>query len=53
MGGRAITKAMPLERWLRDAIAGLVMPPSSDRCVDVLGLNLLYEGAGRKAIEFV
>ena len=36
-GGRGILKDMPLERWHRDAMAGPVMPPSSDRCLETVG----------------
>jgi len=36
-GGRGILKDLPLERWHRDALAGPVMPPSSDRCLETAG----------------
>jgi alkylation response protein AidB-like acyl-CoA dehydrogenase len=52
VGGRGITKKLPLERWLRDAVAGLVMPPSNDRCLEVIGQSLLFDEPSRKSIEF-
>ncbi|MDE2779160.1 MAG: acyl-CoA/acyl-ACP dehydrogenase [Chloroflexota bacterium] len=36
-GGSGFLKTMPLERWHRDALAGPVMPPSNDRCLEVIG----------------
>jgi alkylation response protein AidB-like acyl-CoA dehydrogenase len=36
-GGRGILKDLPLERWRRDALAGPVMPPSNDRCLETVG----------------
>jgi alkylation response protein AidB-like acyl-CoA dehydrogenase len=36
-GGRGILKDLPLERWHRDALAGPVMPPSNDRCLETAG----------------
>ncbi|MBI1848365.1 MAG: acyl-CoA/acyl-ACP dehydrogenase [Candidatus Rokubacteria bacterium] len=36
-GGRGILKEMPLERWHRDALAGPVMPPANDRCLETAG----------------
>lgn len=36
-GGSGFLKDMPLERWHRDALAGPVMPPSNDRCLEVIG----------------
>lgn len=36
-GGRGILKELPLERWHRDALAGPVMPPSNDRCLETIG----------------
>lgn len=36
-GGRGILKDLPLERWHRDALAGPVMPPSNDRCLETVG----------------
>ncbi len=37
VGGRGILKELPLERWYRDAMAGPVMPPSNDRCLETVG----------------
>ncbi len=39
-GGRGILKSLPLERWHRDALAGPVMPPSNDRCLETIGKML-------------
>ena len=36
-GGRGILKDMPLERWHRDALAGPVMPPANERCLETIG----------------
>ena len=36
-GGRSILRALPLERWHRDALAGPVMPPANDRCLETVG----------------
>jgi alkylation response protein AidB-like acyl-CoA dehydrogenase len=36
-GGRGILKTLPLERWHRDALAGPVMPPANDRCLETVG----------------
>jgi alkylation response protein AidB-like acyl-CoA dehydrogenase len=36
-GGSGILKDLPLERWHRDALAGPVMPPASDRCLETIG----------------
>jgi alkylation response protein AidB-like acyl-CoA dehydrogenase len=36
-GGRGILKALPLERWHRDALAGPVMPPANERCLETVG----------------
>jgi alkylation response protein AidB-like acyl-CoA dehydrogenase len=36
-GGRGILKDLPLERWHRDSLAGPVMPPANDRCLETIG----------------
>jgi alkylation response protein AidB-like acyl-CoA dehydrogenase len=36
-GGSGFLKALPLERWHRDALAGPVMPPANDRCLETVG----------------
>lgn len=36
-GGRGISKKTPLERWHRDSLAGPVMPPANDRCLETIG----------------
>jgi alkylation response protein AidB-like acyl-CoA dehydrogenase len=49
-GGRGILKEMPLERWRRDSLAGPVMPPSNDRCIEVIGRLLC--GLKAATLEF-
>ena len=36
-GGRGILRDLPLERWRRDSLAGPVMPPSNERCLETVG----------------
>jgi alkylation response protein AidB-like acyl-CoA dehydrogenase len=40
VGGRSIFRTAPLERFIRDARAAPVMPPSGDRCLREIGLAL-------------
>ncbi|THF68642.1 acyl-CoA dehydrogenase [Deinococcus sp. Arct2-2] len=42
-GGAALTPALPLERLLRDARAGLTHPPSDEAAYTAYGLSLLNE----------
>lgn len=49
-GGRGILRELPLERWHRDAMAGPVMPPSSDRCLETVGKVLC--GLEAKTLDF-
>ncbi|HXG16931.1 MAG TPA: acyl-CoA dehydrogenase family protein [Calidithermus sp.] len=49
-GGRGILKELPLERWHRDALAGPVMPPSNDRCLETIGK--LLTGLQAATLEF-
>ncbi|HEU4438583.1 MAG TPA: acyl-CoA dehydrogenase family protein [Methylomirabilota bacterium] len=49
-GGRGILKDMPLERWHRDALAGPVMPPANDRCLETAGKLLC--GLRAATLEF-
>jgi alkylation response protein AidB-like acyl-CoA dehydrogenase len=49
-GGRGILRDMPLERWHRDAMAGPVMPPSSDRCLETVGKVLC--GLEARTLDF-
>ena len=49
-GGSGFLKDMPLERWHRDALAGPVMPPSNDRCLEVIGR--LVSGLRAATLEF-
>lgn len=37
LGGKAITRELPLERLHRDALCGIVMPPHNDRCMETVG----------------
>lgn len=49
-GGRGILKDLPLERWHRDALAGPVMPPANDRCLETVGKLLC--GLEAATLEF-
>jgi hypothetical protein len=49
-GGRGLLRSFPLERHLRDAMAGLVMPPANDRCLETVGKIAL--GIDAKTLEF-
>jgi len=49
-GGRGILKELPLERWHRDALAGPVMPPTNDRCLETIGKLLC--GLKAATLEF-
>ena len=49
-GGTGILKSLPLERWHRDALAGPVMPPANDRCLETAGKLLL--GLKAATLEF-
>ena len=49
-GGSGFLKDMPLERWHRDALAGPVMPPSNDRCLEVIGR--IVSGLRGATLEF-
>jgi alkylation response protein AidB-like acyl-CoA dehydrogenase len=49
-GGRGILKELPLERWHRDSLAGPVMPPSNDRCLEIIGKLLC--GLRAATLEF-
>ncbi len=49
-GGRGILKELPLERWHRDALAGPVMPPANDRCLETTGKLLC--GLEAATLEF-
>ncbi len=37
VGGRSILKRYPFERFYREGIVGVVMPPSNSRCIEVAG----------------
>jgi len=49
-GGAGILKDLPLERWHRDALAGPVMPPANDRCLETAGKLLC--GLRAATLEF-
>ncbi|MFP6890419.1 MAG: acyl-CoA dehydrogenase family protein [Nitrospinota bacterium] len=49
-GGRGLLRSFPLERHLRDAMAGLVMPPANDRCLETVGKIAL--GIDAKTLDF-
>jgi alkylation response protein AidB-like acyl-CoA dehydrogenase len=49
-GGRGILKDLPFERWHRDSLAGPVMPPSNDRCLETVGKLLC--GLRAATLEF-
>lgn len=50
LGGSGISRALPMQRYLRDALPGLVMPPANDRCVETVGRIAL--GLEAKTVEF-
>ena len=50
LGGKGIHRSLPMERYLRDAMAGLVMPPANDRCLETVGKIAL--GLPAKTLEF-
>ena len=50
LGGRGIHRSLPMERYLRDSRAGLVMPPANDRCIETVGKIAL--GLPAKTLEF-
>ena len=49
-GGRGLLKDLPLERWRRDALAGPLMPPANDRCLETVGKVLA--GLQAATLEF-
>ena len=50
LGGRGINRSLPMERYLRDAMAGLVMPPANERCLETVGKIAL--GLPATTLEF-
>lgn len=42
-GGAAITRALPLERYFRDARAGSMQPPSGDTALEIVGRAAIAE----------
>lgn len=49
LGGSGISRALPMQQYLRDAIPGVVMPPANDRCLETVGKLAL--GLGAKTLE--
>lgn len=49
-GGRGLLRSLPLERHFRDALAGVVMPPANDRCLETVGKIAL--GMEAKTLDF-
>ena len=49
-GGRGILRELPLERWHRDSLAGPVMPPANDRCLETIGK--IFCGLEAATLEF-
>ena len=49
-GGRGLLRSLPLERHFRDALAGVVMPPANDRCMETVGKIAL--GLEAKTLDF-
>lgn len=45
-GGSAITRALPLERYFRDARAGSMQPPSGDTALEIVGRAAIAEFEG-------
>lgn len=50
LGGSGISRSLPMQQYLRDAMAGLVMPPANDRCLETVGKIAL--GLEAKTLEF-
>ena len=50
MGGSGISRDLPMQQYLRDAIPGLVMPPANDRIIETVGKLAL--GLTGKTLEF-
>jgi alkylation response protein AidB-like acyl-CoA dehydrogenase len=49
-GGSGFLRDLPLERWHRDALAGPVMPPANDRCLETVGK--IYCGLEAATLEY-
>ena len=49
-GGRGLLRSLPVERHFRDSLAGIVMPPANDRCMETVGKIAL--GLEAKTLEF-
>ena len=45
-GGSGLMRGFPLQRFHRDARAGLIMPPNTEKCLELAGKNLAEGKAG-------
>jgi alkylation response protein AidB-like acyl-CoA dehydrogenase len=50
LGGSGLSRQRPMQQYLRDAQAGLVMPPANDRCIETVGRIAL--GVEAKTVAF-
>lgn len=50
MGGSGLSYAMPMQQYLRDSFAGIVMPPANERCIETVGRIAL--GVEAKTVAF-
>jgi alkylation response protein AidB-like acyl-CoA dehydrogenase len=48
-GGFSLTRALPLERFFRDARGGLFQPPQDDLALGAVGRDALAQAASRTA----
>lgn len=49
LGGSGLTRVLPMQQFVRDALAGQVMPPANDRCIETVGRIAL--GVEAKTVE--
>ena len=45
-GGPGLMRDYPLERFHRDARAGLVMPPNTEKCLEFIAKDVVQDGGG-------
>ena len=50
LGGSGLSRQRPMQQYLRDAQAGVVMPPANDRCIETVGRIAL--GVEAKTVAF-
>jgi alkylation response protein AidB-like acyl-CoA dehydrogenase len=50
LGGSGLNRSLPMQQFLRDALAGQVMPPANERCIETVGRIAL--GVEAKTVEF-